>query len=904
MHLYLYINDSEEADCNFIDADSDPTFALDCKAFLDGYISKYSNISINATANDGDNDSITRSSIIIQVSNSPPSVYSEMPLTDNATIDLTPDFIFNATDDNAEDTISCDLYVDSIIRGSDASVVNGSHTTITSSVLSIGSYGWYINCSDGTDIALSSNRTITIANPISITNVQILNATAYKNTTLVCSYDSENIDGGSYSWYNTSGVISGQTDPTLSPTYFIKGDIINCSFLGYNTTLNTNASNSSSGVTILNTPPSANQTLGGTYIVYYDTECLSLKWNISNIDGDTLTFADNSTKVNISNVGLITGCYAFSDIGNYSIAVNVTDGEAALTNAFNLSISYENVSSIINISYYGNISFGTDDYARTLTYNLTYLCPQSSNNNVLVYINDTYNRTIPFSCPGSTTQSYGYDYIHGSEGSYTITSYYNVSNFHTQIDSHSFVSDLYAPEMQEIMFNFTDPGSFVINDVNVSMRCYDNIFNNLTYNLTFNNNTLFNGMRENNYTQSNVSAPINGMNYANASCSDLFNATKGSYSHTVYIISFALVDEVTGLPFDVNNLTYTRVYFDDNSSYFDFKDEATTFFNFSSLKNDNLRFEFKYSDGTVITRYIDVSLVNFSSKICANVEGTTHYEQLIISTSQKPVAIKSVFADCYIVADYTRFAYQNGYLLKAYSINRQYYLYTFDSAKNQIFFTGIDGTVQSYINLDTLEFQRTAETITTNIDALTTELDRYSNGTIKYRTEKIYYYNPKGDNLNISLQISRKDTNATIFSSTTFSNPNEFIVIFDYSGEAGITNTTLFEINLTKTTDTGTSIIVRYFNIGGPVTPGIASRGLTSQIAFVLSLMLFAFGFTFAASRITFSWFGIFILLGALAILGFSPLAWYSKFLMAMELIALVWTAILLSMQNYPTISA
>ncbi len=60
--------------------------------------------------------------------------------------------------ENDADTVSCSLYVDSIINSTNSSV-DSSITTVLYGTLEIdGTYSWYINCTDSEDITLSSTR--------------------------------------------------------------------------------------------------------------------------------------------------------------------------------------------------------------------------------------------------------------------------------------------------------------------------------------------------------------------------------------------------------------------------------------------------------------------------------------------------------------------------------------------------------------------------------------------------------------------------------------------------------------------------------------------------------------------------------------------------------------------------
>jgi hypothetical protein len=277
--------------------------------------------------------------------------------------------------------------------------------------------------------------------------------------------------------------------------------------------------------------------------------------------------------------------------------------------------------------------------------------------------------------------------------------------------------------------------------------------------------------------------------------------------------------------------------------------------------------------------------------VCANKEGVTHYEQLLISAIEKPVVVKNVFSNCVIAADYTRFAYQSSLVLKAYSINSLYYLYTFDGS-NQVLLASIDGSISTYINLDTLEFNQNAYDVTILGDALAFE----KTGTHQM---KIYYRNLANDNANLTAVITKLDntTTTTVLSTSAFSNPNNFTMYFDFT-TLNVTDETVFKITLLKTSTGGvTTTISKYFNTQAK------SGKLASGVGFVMAFLLIVFGLTFTISRTTFSWFGIVMVLASIGVLSFTMSAWYITLLMAINFIIGVYICIILAYQNYPTVS-
>lgn len=375
----------------------------------------------------------------------------------------------------------------------------------------------------------------------------------------------------------------------------------------------------------------------------------------------------------------------------------------------------------------------------------------------------------------------------------------------------------------------------------------------------------------------------------------IYSGTNGTVKiHDLYSELYAtvdLIDESTGNLFDISNIENAKLYADEEGGYYDYKTKGTNSVNMSML-NNSLRLELINADDVVITRYIDLTLTPRITRVCANVNDTTHYEQLIISASQKPVRMNSIFADCLIVADYTRFAYQEGKSLLAYSTPRQYELITWVENDTPQILAGIDGIIESIINLDILEFQ--AESYELSILGDTLQVTRNSDDPTLL---ELYYLNYKEDNTYIKLEIENTVNDQIVYTKDDFTNYNEWTVLFSYSTLANVTNTTIFKATVTKTNPQGTSTITEYFNIMAE------SGSWQAGFALVLSIIVFVFGFTMVIPRLAFSFFGIFIELIAIIILSFAAPAWYITFIGTVEIIILVFTIIMLTYQTYPTVS-
>lgn len=616
-----------------------------------------------------------------------------------------------------------------------------------------------------------------------------------------------------------------------------------------------------------------------------------------------LSFSINVTWGNgsLNTYGTTNGTVTLLDVGDEDQIINITYWNMTAyynKNLFNEVIT-ANTSNIIttttgkiyrvfNITYYNYTLYNSINYTRNLTYSINLTCPDFDNTSVVLNVSGVIVSTNNLTCNNASQIITG-SYQASTEGSKPVSFYYNATGYKETFGSQSFTYDLYNPTAS---INFTILEGFNNHITNVTLICTDNILNISTYNNTLNGNVLRYANLTNNTQLSNSSTLIDGVNTAFGTCSDLFGTDNDTYSLTVYAKTLALIDERNNSALNVANLSSVRAYYDDNSTYYDFKIAGNvSTVNFTSILTNKLRFELVYATGDVIIRYVDTTLLTDPIRVCGNLEGVTHYEQLLISAIEKPVVVKNVFSNCVIAADYTRFAYQSSLVLKAYSINSLYYLYTFDEG-NQVLLASLDGSISTYINLDTLEFNQNAYDVSVLGDALAFEK-------VSSTQMLIYYKNLEDNNANLSLVITQIDNNthSVVFTTSSFTNPNNFSMYFDFT-TLNITNETLFKITLTKTSDEGiTSTLTKYFNTQAK------SGLLASGVGFTIAFLLVIFGLTFTIARTTFSWFGIAIVIASIGVLTFTMAAWFVTFLMVIDVIILVFICIVLSYQTYPTVS-
>jgi len=359
---------------------------------------------------------------------------------------------------------------------------------------------------------------------------------------------------------------------------------------------------------------------------------------------------------------------------------------------------------------------------------------------------------------------------------------------------------------------------------------------------------------------------------------ELFNLSINYYG------SVSIIDERNRSLFDINNVSSALIYLDDNESYIDLQALNTAVVNISTDNSTTgkLRVEFTYADGGVVSRYIDLSITELNTRVCANMEEVTHYEQVMVSAQQRPAILRNIYADCYVAADYTRFAYSTAYSLKAYTIPASYELITETNGQETIL-AGVDGSTQTIIDIDQIEFTQRGYAL----DILQSVFNiRKSDDT----TAEIYYRNYNSDNTDLQLEIKR-DNGATVYLKNDFSNPNEFTVFYSWA-TMNVSNSTVFTATVTETNPSGSNSITRFFNTRG------STGALLAQIAFTVALLLTIFGLTITIPRITFSWFGILMVGGAIGILAFSIQTFYVTFLMWTDIIILIYIVVTMVQKN------
>jgi hypothetical protein len=535
-------------------------------------------------------------------------------------------------------------------------------------------------------------------------------------------------------------------------------------------------------------------------------------------------------------------------------------------------------------SFTGFFNYSSDLYVRQLNYSIRAVCPTFINSSFLVNINNESTAYSP-SCNNETSFLIQGTYTHDEEGLFNIsfTLRNDEDNETFNVSNTTFISDLYDPVINASMVL---PEGFNNVTSELSLQCVDNVTPLLLYNMTYNSDVMFFGNKTANTTQSNTSNVNNGDNVLLVSCTDFFGSSSETISENAYFKTINLIDEVDNVPFVVSNLSSARLYYDDNSSFYDFKDEDKNSVNFSSTTISQLRLELGYPENIFITRWIDVSLFNNIDpiRLCANKDNVVHFEQFITSSVSKTVFLKNIYANCYVAGDKTRFAFKDGLILRAYTISGSYSLFTVDGLE-QVLLASVDGAIQSDIFLDQLQFRRESFVVSILPDLISFSKKDTPDGALR-----IYYLNSNFDNYGLTINIKTGETGDLLFSESSFVNYNEANILFNYATISGINESTLLVLEIIKEdSEGGETTLRRYFNTSG------STGQFRSELAGFIALFVLIFGFTFTSSNQTFGWFGMIIAILTFGFLSFALSAWYIVFLQALSASLIIYCVVMLS---------
>ncbi len=582
---------------------------------------------------------------------------------------------------------------------------------------------------------------------------------------------------------------------------------------------------------------------------------LNLSVNLTNYDGDSFNYSNTTGIIYASNVTtnstkLWNITLYSSDNGGYYVKT-ITNQNVSNTS---LSIRLEKAY-ISAVTFSNNITNSGKSYFRSLDYSVT-VSNCTGTNSVYVLVNGSYKTQKEIDCGAGISNSFATgNYIHDMEGQLNISFFLTNNTYaHYNTSNTTFYSDLYAPNIS-IKYN-TSTGFITSTTLNISLQCNDSVYSPLMFELVHNANVLQNKTYVANTTNLNQTNQSNGINTITGYCSDLFSNTTDDETFSIYSGNLLLWDELFNAPFDMTFVSGAKIWTEGNGTYYDLKGAGKNNISVAFSNISKYRIDLNYSGGVSVYRYIDLEYLTTSPiKVCANRDGQSYYQQLIYSSVVKPVFLINSYVGCYIIADETRFAYQDAYAVSGYTINSDYYLYEIQS-NAFLSLASIDGTNQVRINLDNLEFTLQGFTLNLRDDALT-----FSPSTTIPDTTAISYRNLQDDNHDVYLEIYRVDNGTLLLNVTNITTPNDWQVNFIWSAYPNTNDTTLFRARAYVTKDDGTQeIITSTFD-------GLSRSGiLPSALGIMISIGLIIGGLTMFITPYVFGYIGMLITALALVI--------------------------------------
>lgn len=382
-------------------------------------------------------------------------------------------------------------------------------------------------------------------------------------------------------------------------------------------------------------------------------------------------------------------------------------------------------------------------------------------------------------------------------------------------------------------------------------------------------------------------APV-GSNSVYIKCTDAAGNYASDSNVTVfYGKEFVLVDEIRGGRLDLDDINGLIAYSPDNNNIYDFKTSGDTNVTYiSGSEDDGVRFELTYTDATgsiLKVRNFSLSVLDANSiPVCIPpiIDSVipTFYSHYLLSSQQRSVAMYNPYTQCYIIAGFTKFGYQTNYISQVDLLDMQYELYVWsDGAKVTLGL--IDGSVESTINLDALEYSITEYDIGVAEDELHISKPAGYDSTIK-----IYYRNLKENNAIVKFEIL--DGSTSIWTYTETASPNDVNLLFDYSTLT--INNDMLTVTATKTLlDGSEETITKYFTLAG------VSGVLSPVIAVVIAFIIVIFALTFVSYSYALGWFGIIGCMIGIGVLTFATPVWYVVFAQAGLIISIIYIALI-----------
>jgi hypothetical protein len=517
-------------------------------------------------------------------------------------------------------------------------------------------------------------------------------------------------------------------------------------------------------------------------------------------------------------------------------------------------------------------------------------------NKLSFYCNETGTPTLASSLCSEADANYTYPYS-TAKCTYQVTAEKNnqtvycraldgaeYSNIVTTTYSSRAINTT-APTIQVLDYNyFGTINTFSVSpDLNGSVRfqCTDSDNNFLNYRVVLNGNTIFDSnVNKEDLNTSNV-VFLNGNNTITFYCSDYNNTTSETETFTIYSKQFCVVDEDAGINLTYSDFNSVKAFSTDNNSNYDFNSSASHCVYFTTVSDSAITIQTIYKDplNTMIQRYFSLGIIDSNSIDVCIPKFQQFYQQILVSSAITPLSLYNPNGECYILGDYTKYAYQNGYSIQAITVNKPYTLYT-KSNEQRILLSNLDGSLASVINIDVLNFYRTQSTYSNaGIHISFGPYYNTSTGVYDINLMQILFINDKNNYSSTNFKIYKNDGNL-LWQTTETSNPNNIIINWLF-GSYGLDQNSILNLVVTGTTSTGateTSNVWFYLSGDSFFNETNNKPPIDSTMAIVFSLGLVLCGLTIVGYRFAFSWLGIIICLAGIGILAFSKPIWQVVF--------------------------
>ena len=606
----------------------------------------------------------------------------------------------------------------------------------------------------------------------------------------------------------------------------------------------------------------------------YDGSCTGI-FNITARDANTHnTILSFNATVNGINYATTTGSLLLS---NQATSVDVTVYAAGYLpssySGWNTGTTLIADMSTFAVSYSNYVLSGGTKYVRSLDYNIFSAC--SSDIEFTRVVTGSSNLTFTVPCVGGSANA-------SSSIQLVSEGFFNIS-FATSVGSSSperFFSDLNNPTTT-LSQNLSSKVSAGPVGSDLFLRCQDSAFPNLNYTIYTTNfqnlTTLSNGSTWNQTATLTQGQVVTGV------CGDPFGNTSQTISNTIVSKRYFLVDELTGVRFDLSQVRNATVWINNQSLALSLKTTNITNFSVSGLTTTWFTVVLDYADigqtYPVITRYISLDLLGTENNICANPINRTHYLQFLTAGVAQAAVVRNTFTQCVILADTTRFTSQDFLLSSAYTIESNYYLSTVQSGRD-VFLGSLIGSLETSTNLDNLIFVAQGYNINQGGQVLVSE--SYSNATIRFdfRNTGVSY-------IAGTFEVRDQGTDGLLFSTSSFTDPNEFTVYFDFSSQ-GLSNTTLLIARFTGTTAANEDQVTEI-----TVSLNAAQQSdAYGPLYVVLAFFILFLSIGIASIKLQFGWFGVAMGFAALVIASLGGSEWYVRFTQFVCLVVIVYCGI------------